>query len=148
MQEAEDDYRSPPHPNPDNRGRHPKPEKGPFLRRSPDPEPLTSERMTLTMRKALDTSVVTCQERGKEVKREGRGWGVSPPPSHPLCSFPLPSPCPRWWQSGILPQSPTSAGAAAQRSPGVVQRSGRRPGPDRRGHQTIRGQRRPCPAAG
>lgn len=80
------------------------------------------------MRNALDTSVVTCpgERRGK------MGWGVSPlphPPWHqPHQGSPLPPGlcCP---QRGVLPQSPTSAGAAAQHSPGAVPRSGKRPRP-------------------
>lgn len=35
------------------------------------------------MRNALDTSVVTCPGEGRR-KRGKTGWGVSPPPYHPL----------------------------------------------------------------
>lgn len=137
---------------------HPNQRKGPLLGEArplvpcargwpdqPDPEPLTSERMTLTMRNALDTSVVTCpgERRGK------MGWGVSPLP-HPLWHQPHqgsplpPGLCCR--QRGVLPQSPTSAGAAAQHSPGAVPRSGKRPRPGGGGGSTHKpSQASQCP---
>lgn len=83
-----------PSPQPDNRDRCPKSENGSPLGRSPslplvrgppdqpDREPLTSERMTLTMRNALDTSVVTCPGEGRR-ERGKASWGVSPLPRCP-----------------------------------------------------------------
>lgn len=81
-----------PHPHSDPQSQR----NGPFLGEAhpsgemptgqPDPEPLTSERMTLTMRKALDTSVVTCPGGG------GRREGTQRLGSEPLHLGPCPSP--------------------------------------------------------
>lgn len=47
-----------------------------------EPEPLTSERMTLTMRNALDTRVVTCWAKsGARAKAEAGEWVLSMQPS-------------------------------------------------------------------
>lgn len=58
-------------------------------------------------------------------RRQSLGSKSSSIPSHEPAP-PGPESC---QESGILPQSPTSAGAAARHSPGAVRRSGRRPGP-------------------
>lgn len=60
-------------------------------------------------------------------QRQSLGSKSSSIPSHEPAP-PGPESC---QESGILPQSPTSAGAAARHSPGAVRRSGRRPGPSR-----------------
>lgn len=93
------------------------------------------------MRKALDTSVVTCPGGGR---RRGGKQRLGSEPSSTRSPAPAP-PGPRAAGSDVLPQSPTSAGAAAQRSPGAARRSGRRPGPGVRGGEAITGKPMPLP---
>ena len=84
----------------------------------------------------LDDEECTGHQRG-DLSRGGRerqterrrslGSKFSSIPSHEPAQ-PGPESC---QESGILPQSPTNAGASALHSPGAVRRSGRRPGPGR-----------------
>ena len=77
-------------------------------------------------------------------QRRSLGSKSSSIPSHEPAP-PGPESC---QESGILPQSPTSAGAAARHSPGAVRRSGRRPGPGRGVGEPSQAATGPTPAEG
>ena len=83
------------------------------------------------------------RERLTERRRSLGSKSSSIPPHEP--AQPGPESC---QESGILPQSPTSAGAAARHSPGAVRRSGRRPGPGRGVGELSQAAMGPTPAEG